>query len=55
MLLPTEKLKLYRDMLLIRRLEERVAEMYGEQKIGGFTHLYIGQEAVAVGDRKSVV
>jgi len=48
-LLPTEKLKLYRDMLLIRRLEERVAEMYGEQKIGGFTHLYIGQEAVAVG------
>ena len=49
MLAPTEKIKLYREMLLIRRLEERAAEMYGEQKIGGFTHLYIGQEAVAVG------
>jgi pyruvate dehydrogenase E1 component alpha subunit len=49
MLTPTDKLKLYRQMLLIRRLEERVAESYGEQKIGGFTHLYIGQEAVAVG------
>ena len=36
-------------MLLIRRIEERVAESYGEQKIGGFTHLYIGQEAVGVG------
>ncbi len=49
MILPKEKLRLYRQMLLIRRLEERVAESYGEQKIGGFTHLYIGQEAVAVG------
>jgi pyruvate dehydrogenase E1 component alpha subunit len=49
MLPPTEKTKLYRDMLLIRRLEERTAELYGEQQIGGFTHLYIGQEAVAVG------
>jgi pyruvate dehydrogenase E1 component alpha subunit len=46
---PTDKIKLYRQMLLIRRLEERVAESYGEGKIGGFTHLYIGQEAVAVG------
>ena len=45
----TEMLRLYRSMLLIRRMEERVAEMYGEQRIGGFTHLYIGQEAVAVG------
>ena len=44
-----DQIKLYRQMLLIRRMEERVAEMYGEQKIGGFTHLYIGQEAVAVG------
>ncbi len=49
MIPPTDKIKLYRQMLLIRRLEERVAESYGEGKIGGFTHLYIGQEAVAVG------
>jgi len=44
-----DQIKMYRQMLLIRRLEERVAEMYGEGRIGGFTHLYIGQEAVAVG------
>jgi pyruvate dehydrogenase E1 component alpha subunit len=44
-----EQIKMYRQMLLIRRIEERVAECYGEGKIGGFTHLYIGQEAVAVG------
>lgn len=49
MLAAAEKIRLYRKMLLIRRLEERVAESYGEQKIGGFTHLYIGQEAVGVG------
>jgi len=36
-------------MLLIRRFEERTAQMYGMQKIGGFCHLYIGQEAVGVG------
>jgi pyruvate dehydrogenase E1 component alpha subunit len=44
-----EQIKMYRQMLLIRRIEERVAECYGEGRIGGFTHLYIGQEAVAVG------
>ncbi len=44
-----DQIRLYKRMLLIRRIEERVAESYGEQKIGGFTHLYIGQEAVAVG------
>ncbi len=49
MLQSREMLRLYRQMLLIRRMEERVAESYGEGKIGGFTHLYIGQEAVAVG------
>jgi len=38
-----------RKMLLIRRFEERAAQMYGLKKIGGFCHLYIGQEAVAVG------
>ncbi len=39
----------YRTMLLIRRFEERVAEMYTLGKIGGFCHLYNGQEAVATG------
>ncbi|MEP6600593.1 MAG: pyruvate dehydrogenase (acetyl-transferring) E1 component subunit alpha [Nitrospirota bacterium] len=42
-------LNLYRQMLLIRRFEERSAEMYALGKIGGFCHLYIGEEAVAVG------
>ena len=37
------------DMLRIRRMEERAAELYGEQKIRGFLHLYIGEEAVATG------
>ena len=36
-------------MLIIRRFEEKAGQMYGLQKIGGFCHLYIGQEAVAVG------
>jgi pyruvate dehydrogenase E1 component alpha subunit len=42
-------LELYRKMLLIRRFEEKSAEAYSAGKIGGFCHLYIGQEAVAVG------
>ncbi len=42
-------LTLYTQMLLIRRFEERCAEMYALGKIGGFCHLYIGEEAVAVG------
>ncbi len=41
--------KLLRDMLLIRRFEEKAAQQYGLRKIGGFCHLYNGQEAVAVG------
>lgn len=41
--------RLLREMLLIRRFEEKAAEMYALGKIGGFLHLYIGQEAVAVG------
>ncbi|MEZ4700078.1 MAG: pyruvate dehydrogenase (acetyl-transferring) E1 component subunit alpha [Rhodothermales bacterium] len=40
---------MYRNMLLQRRFEERAAQMYGKQKIGGFLHLYIGQEAIATG------
>ncbi|MGH7204718.1 MAG: pyruvate dehydrogenase (acetyl-transferring) E1 component subunit alpha [Nitrospiraceae bacterium] len=42
-------LTLYRQMLLIRRFEERSAEMYALAKIAGFLHLYIGEEAIAVG------
>jgi pyruvate dehydrogenase E1 component alpha subunit len=44
-----ELLGFYRDMLLIRRFEERAGQLYGMGLIGGFCHLYIGQEAVAVG------
>ena len=44
-----EALAMYRSMLLIRRFEERCAQLYVEGKIGGFLHLYIGQEAVGVG------
>lgn len=48
--LSNEKLiKMYRDMLMIRRFEERAAQEYGKGKIGGFCHLYIGQEATGVG------
>jgi pyruvate dehydrogenase E1 component alpha subunit len=42
-------LDMYRNMLLQRRFEERAAQMYGKQKISGFLHLYIGQEAVSTG------
>ena len=42
-------LQSYRDMLLIRRFEERAGQLYGMGLIGGFCHLYIGQEAIAVG------
>src|SRR3989440_7904687 len=41
--------KFYRDMLLIRRFEEKAGQLYGMGLIGGFCHLYIGQEAVVVG------
>lgn len=48
--LSNEKLiSMYREMLLIRRFEERSAQEYGKGKIGGFCHLYIGQEATGVG------
>ncbi|CAN5813222.1 pyruvate dehydrogenase (acetyl-transferring) E1 component subunit alpha [soil metagenome] len=40
---------LYRQMLLVRRFEEKAAEAYSKGQIGGFCHLYIGQEAVAIG------
>ncbi len=47
-------LRYYREMVLIRRFEERAGQLYGMGLIGGFCHLYIGQEAVAVGVQESV-
>jgi pyruvate dehydrogenase E1 component alpha subunit len=44
-----EMLQFYREMLLIRRFEEKAGQLYGLGLIGGFCHLYIGQEAVAIG------
>jgi pyruvate dehydrogenase E1 component alpha subunit len=49
-----ELLTYYREMLLIRRFEERAGQLYGMGLIGGFCHLYIGQEAVAVGVQHAV-
>jgi pyruvate dehydrogenase E1 component alpha subunit len=46
---PAELERFYREMLLIRRFEEKAGQLYGLGLIGGFCHLYIGQEAVAVG------
>ena len=45
----TDYIKIYKYMLKIRRFEERAAQLYGMGHIGGFCHLYIGQEAVVVG------
>ena len=44
-----QELKALRDMLLIRRFEEKAGQLYGQQKIKGFCHLYIGQEALVAG------
>ena len=44
-----QMLQAYRDMLLIRRFEEKAGQLYGMGLIGGFCHLYIGQEAVVIG------
>jgi pyruvate dehydrogenase E1 component alpha subunit len=50
-----EQLKaFYHDMLLIRRFEERAGQLYGMGLIGGFCHLYIGQEAVVVGMQSTI-
>ncbi len=49
-----EELSAYRTMLTIRRFEEKAGQMYGMGLIGGFCHLYIGQEAVVVGMRMSL-
>jgi pyruvate dehydrogenase E1 component alpha subunit len=47
-------LRYYRDMMLIRRFEEKAGQMYGMGLIGGFCHLYIGQEAVVVGMQAAI-
>jgi len=49
-----QELDAYRSMLLIRRFEERAGQMYGMGLIGGFCHLYIGQEAVVVGMQMTI-
>lgn len=46
--------KMLREMLLIRRVEERSAQLYQQRKIAGFLHLYIGQEAIAVGANEAL-
>ena len=50
----TELIQLYREMLLIRRFEEKAGQLYGMGQIAGFCHLYIGQEAVVVGMRAAM-
>ena len=47
-------LDMYENMLLQRRFEERASQMYGKQKIGGFLHLYIGQEAISTGTANAI-
>jgi pyruvate dehydrogenase E1 component alpha subunit len=49
-----QDLAAYREMLLIRRFEEKAGQMYGMGLIGGFCHLYIGQEAVVVGMQMAI-
>jgi len=48
-------LAMLRDMVRIRRFEERCADLYGQQKIRGFLHLYIGEEAVAAGAMRALL
>ncbi|WP_371398411.1 pyruvate dehydrogenase (acetyl-transferring) E1 component subunit alpha [Fretibacter rubidus] len=48
-------LQFYRDMLLIRRFEEKAGQLYGMGQIAGFCHLYIGQEAVVTGCRAGMI
>jgi pyruvate dehydrogenase E1 component alpha subunit len=50
-----EELGAYRNMLLIRRFEEKAGQLYGMGAIGGFCHLYIGQEAVVVGLQMAMI
>ncbi len=50
-----EEMQAYKDMLLIRRFEEKAGQLYGMGLIGGFCHLYIGQEAVVVGMQMAAI
>ncbi|MDQ2704486.1 MAG: pyruvate dehydrogenase (acetyl-transferring) E1 component subunit alpha [Pseudomonadota bacterium] len=50
-----QELAAYRDMLLIRRFEEKAGQLYGMGFIGGFCHLYIGQEAVVTGMKMALI
>jgi len=50
-----EEMQAYREMLLIRRFEEKAGQLYGMGHIGGFCHLYIGQEAVVVGMQMAAI
>src|SRR5919197_1226321 len=49
-----QELQAYRQMLLIRRFEEKAGQLYGMGLIGGFCHLYIGQEAVVIGMQMAI-
>jgi len=51
---PDDLMTMYKDMLLIRRFEELAGQLYGMGLIGGFCHLYIGQEAVVVGMQAAI-
>src|ERR1700680_5284089 len=53
-LTPEQEIRAYREMLLIRRFEEKAGQMYGMGLIGGFCHLYIGQEAVVAGMQMTI-
>ena len=50
-----QELEAYREMLLIRRFEEKAGQLYGMGFIGGFCHLYIGQEAVVTGMQMALI
>ena len=50
-----ELIEYYKEMLLIRRFEEKAGQLYGMGQIAGFCHLYIGQEAVVVGTRAAMI
>jgi pyruvate dehydrogenase E1 component alpha subunit len=52
---PEQMLQYFKDMLLIRRFEEKAGQLYGMGLIGGFCHLYIGQEAVVVGMQSALL
>ena len=48
-------IKWWKDMLLIRKFEEKTGQLYIQQKFGGFCHLYIGQEAIVAGTASACI